>query len=148
MNPVSRILVPTDLSECAGAAAAWAAGLARQLGAVIELVTVVDTTHFNEIYGDETLRNQRIAHIRGEAGKQLEAFAQRYLGGLEQVRREVRDGNTMQEILAAAGEKGCELIVMGTHGRTGVAHLLIGSVAEKVVRQSTVPVLTVRPPRA
>jgi nucleotide-binding universal stress UspA family protein len=58
----------------------------------------------------------------------------------------VRDGYTSLEIMQAARELGSDLIVMGTHGRTGLAHLVIGSVAEKVVRKSTVPVLTVRGP--
>lgn len=148
MHPVQRILVATDFSECAGAAAEWAAGLALQLGAAIELVTVVDTTHFNEIYGDETLRAERIAHIHGAAVQQLEAFAARHLAGQPQVRHEVRDGNTSLEILAAARDRDCQLIVVGTHGRSGLAHLLIGSVAEKVVRGSVVPVVTVRQPPA
>jgi nucleotide-binding universal stress UspA family protein len=51
------------------------------------------------------------------------------------------------EILHAAKEKGADLIVLGTHGRTGVPHLLFGSVAERVVRQATCPVLTVRNPK-
>ena len=148
MNTVQRILVPTDFSACAGTAAEWAAGLARQVGAAIELVTVVDTTHFTEIYGDETLRRERIAHIHGEAERQLADFAERHLRGQAPLRREVRDGNTFLQIVEAVREKGCDLIVMGTHGRTGLAHLLIGSVAEKVVRGSVVPVVTVRPAEA
>jgi nucleotide-binding universal stress UspA family protein len=56
----------------------------------------------------------------------------------------VRDGDTFQEILGAAKELESDVIVMGTHGRTGLAHLLIGSVAEKVVRKSPIPVMTVR----
>ena len=62
------------------------------------------------------------------------------------LRAHVRAGNTFLEILQAAQELGSDLIVMGTHGRTGLAHVLIGSVAEKVVRKNTVPVLTVRGP--
>lgn len=145
MKPVQRILVPTDFSDCAGVAAQWAAPLARLLGAAVEVVTVVDTTHFAEIYGDEAFRAERITQIRGEARQQLEGFARRHFPGLQSVSCDVCDGNTFLEILRAAREKGCDLIVMGTHGRTGLAHLLIGSVAEKVVRKSPIPVVTVRP---
>lgn len=145
MKPVQRILVPTDFSDCAGVAAQWAAPLARLLGAAVEVVTVVDTTHFAEIYGDEAYRTERITQIHGEAMQQLEGFARRHFPGLQSVSCDVRDGNTFLEILQAAREKGCDLIVMGTHGRTGLAHLLIGSVAEKVVRKSPIPVVTVRP---
>jgi nucleotide-binding universal stress UspA family protein len=145
MKAIERILVPTDFSDCAGAAADLAAQLAKQLGAAIELVTVVDTSPLLEAYGDVDYRNERIAYIRGKAREQLDAFARKHFAGLERVRQDVRDGNTFLEILQAARDTGCDLIVLGTHGRTGLAHLLLGSVAEKVVRKSPVPVLTVRP---
>jgi nucleotide-binding universal stress UspA family protein len=144
MKAIEWILVPTDFSECAGAAAEQAAQLAKQLGAAIEVVTVVDTSPLLEAYGDVDYRNERIAYIRGQARQQLEAFARKHFAGLERVRQDVRDGNTFLEILQAAHDTGSDLIVLGTHGRTGLAHLLIGSTAEKVVRKSPVPVLTVR----
>lgn len=145
MKAIQRILVPTDFSEGSGAAADFAAQLAKQLGATIDLVTVVDTTPLLEAYGDVTFRNERIAHIRGEARERLERFAQHHFAALEHVTPQVRDGNVFLEILHAAHDAGSDLIVMGTHGRTALVHLLIGSVAEKVVRQSPVPVLTVGP---
>jgi nucleotide-binding universal stress UspA family protein len=144
MKAIERILVPTDFSECAGAAADQAAQLAKQLGAAIEVVTVVDTSPLLEAYGDVDYRNERIAYIRGQARQQLEAFTRKHFAGPERARQEVRDGNTFLEILRAAHDTGSDLIVLGTHGRTGLAHLLIGSIAEKVVRKSPVPVLTVR----
>jgi nucleotide-binding universal stress UspA family protein len=147
MRPIQRILVPTDFSECSGAAAAVADQLAKQIGAAIELVTVVDTSPLQEAYGDEAFRNERIAHIRGVAEQKLEQFAQRHFPAPRAARLHVRDGNTLSEILAAARDTGSDLIVMGTQGRTGLTHLLIGSVAEKVVRHSEIPVITVRPSR-
>ena len=146
MKPVQRILVPTDFSDCSAAAADLAAQLARQLGAAVEVVTVVDTSPLLEAYGDVAYREERIADIRGQAGRKLDAFTEAHCAGIESVRSQVRDGNTLDEILEAARETGSELIVMGTHGRTGLAHLLIGSIAEKVVRHSPLPVLTVRGP--
>lgn len=56
----------------------------------------------------------------------------------------LRDGNPVRELLAAAKERHASMIVMGTHGRKGISHALLGSVAEKVIRQSEIPVLTVR----
>jgi nucleotide-binding universal stress UspA family protein len=144
MKPIARILVPTDFSECAGAAAEQAAQLAKQLGAAIAVVTVVDTSPLLEAYGDVDYRNERIAYIRGQARQQLEAFTRKHFAGLEGIRQDVRDGNTFLEILQAARDTASDLIVLGTHGRTGLAHLLIGSIAEKVVRKSPIPVLTVR----
>ncbi len=145
MKAIERILVPTDFSDCAAAAADLAARLARQLGAADELVTVVDTSPLLEVYGDVQYRDERIAYIRDKARQELGAFARKHFAGVDRVRQDVRDGNTFLEILQAAKDTGSDLIVMGTYGRTGLAHLLIGSVAEKVVRKSPVPVLTVRP---
>jgi nucleotide-binding universal stress UspA family protein len=62
------------------------------------------------------------------------------------VERHVRDGDPSEEILAVARETRSDLIVMGTHGRTGVGRLLMGSVAEQVMRRATCPVLTVKTP--
>jgi len=143
MNPIKRILVPTDFSECSAAAARLAAMLARQLGAVIDAITVVDTAPLQEAYGDEAYRNERIAFIASRARTHLEEFVAAHLSGVS-VDVHVRDGDTYVEIDAAAKDLSCDLVVMGTHGRTGLAHLLVGSVAEKVVRHSPVPVLTVR----
>ena len=73
-------------------------------------------------------------------------FTGQHFADLPQVTVHVRDGNTFLEILQAARDFRSDLIVMGTHGRTGLAHLLSGSVAEKVMRASTIPVMTVRAP--
>ncbi|MCK6556065.1 universal stress protein [Candidatus Binatia bacterium] len=145
MKAIKRILVPTDFSECSVAAARFAAALARQFGAAIDAVTVVDTSPLVEAYGDETYRNERVTFIRDRAREQLTGFVAANLAGL-QVVQHVRDGDTYVEIDRVATELECGLVVMGTHGRTGLAHLLVGSVAEKVVRHSSVPVVTVRSP--
>jgi nucleotide-binding universal stress UspA family protein len=145
MRPIQRLLVPTDFSECSEAAAAVAAQLAKRLGAAVELLTVVDTTPLLEAYGYVEFREERIAQIRADAEAKLGAFASKHFAGLGQVRHHVYDGNVFLKILEAAADIGSDLIVLGTHGRTGLAHLLIGSIAEKVVRKSPVPVLTVRP---
>ncbi len=146
MKAVEKILVVTDFSLCAGAAADAAAQLASQLRARVDVVTVVDTSPLLEAYGDVEFRTQRITAIRSEAQDKAVQFVKRHFGDREGVNVHVRDGNTFLEILQAAQDLGSDLIVMGTHGRTGLAHLVIGSVAEKVVRKSTIPVLTVRGP--
>lgn len=145
MEAIKRILVPTDFSACSAAAARSAADLARQFGATIDAVAVVDTSPLAEAYGDEAYRNERIAFIRDRARSELTDFVAAHLAGVP-VTQHVRDGDTYLEIDRATKEFGCGLVVMGTHGRTGLAHLLVGSVAEKVVRHSPVPVMTVRAP--
>jgi len=144
MKPISRILVATDLSSCAASAADVAAELARQVKATVDVVTVVDTLPLGEAYGDASYRAERIAVIHDEARQKAAAFADRHFGANTSVKVHVRDGTTSKEIVQAAQDLGSDLIVVGTHGRTGLAHLVIGSIAEKVVRSSVVPVLTVR----
>lgn len=146
MATFERILVPTDFSESSQAAADLAAELARRLGSEVRAVTVVDTRPLEHAYGDEAFRYQRIEAIRSEAQQELDRFVGKHFAGCAKVEAIVRDGDAFSEILAGATDTGCDLIVMGTHGRTGLVHLLIGSVAEKVVRHAPIPVLTVRPP--
>jgi len=147
MKPVQRILVPIDASAGAVTAGDVAAQMARDLHAAVDVVTVVDTSPLTEAYGDVSFRSERIAEIRAIAREHAARFAQRYFADIDGVAVHVRDGNTFLEILQAARDFRSDLIVMGTHGRTGIAHLLIGSIAEKVVRASAVPVMTVRAPR-
>ncbi|MBI3781830.1 MAG: universal stress protein [Deltaproteobacteria bacterium] len=144
MKSIRRILIATDFSKGANAAARLAAEWARRLKASVDVVTVVDTLPLVEAYGDASYRKERAAEIREDARRRVEKFAVDGFSGCGRVRAYVRDGYTSSEIMAAACELDSDLIVMGTHGRTGIAHLVIGSVAEKVVRKSPVPVLTVR----
>jgi nucleotide-binding universal stress UspA family protein len=146
MRSIQRILVPTDCSPGAAAAGEVAAQIASDLHAAIDVVTVVDTSPLEEAYGDVTFRTQRIGEIRAVAHEHAVRFARQHFANLPQVSVHVRDGNTFLEILQSARDFRSDLIVMGTHGRTGIAHLVIGSVAEKVVRASSVPVMTVRAP--
>ena len=141
---VQRILMPTDCSPGSAAAAKTAAQIAADLHAAIDVVTVVDTSPLEEAYGDVAFRTQRINEVRGTAREHATRFAGRHFTGIPNVAVHVRDGNTFLEILQAARDLHSDMIIMGTHGRTGIAHLIIGSVAEKVVRASTIPVMTVR----
>ena len=144
MKSFRRILVATDCSSGAAAAGDMAARLAHDLGAAVDVLTAVDTSALEQAYDDVTFRTKRIAETRAIAQEYATSFAKRHLANVAQVAVHVRDGNPFLEILQAARDFHSDVIVMGTHGRTGVAHLLIGSVAEKVVRASHVPVLTVR----
>ena len=144
MMKLERMMVPTDFSPGSDAAAEFAAELAGRLKTSVDVVTVVDTSAFREIYADPEYRTQRIADVHGDARNRAGEFASRHFRKVEGVKVHVRDGNTYLELMEAARELGSDMIVMGTHGRTGIAHLLIGSTTEKVVRASAVPVITVR----
>jgi len=146
---IRRILVATDFSPCADAAAAVAAQLARQLDAGVEVVTFVDTSWVTDASGEPAWHRQRVDEIHQQARKRLQEFADRQFTGVEDLRVHVFDGgldppNPSVGVISVAETLKCDLIVLGTHGKTGLEHLLIGSVAEKVVRASGIPVLTVR----
>ena len=85
--------------------------------------------------------------FEAECLRRLEAIAREKLAGVSH-EIFVASGNAAPEILNLAAERDIDLIVMGTHGRTGVKHFLLGSVAERVVRESPVPVLTIHPKAA
>jgi len=147
----SRILVPTDFSPTSDAALEHARALARAFGAELQLVHVFEDPLLSgaitaEAYVPEApevreaLMNEaqaRLAHrIRPEDQDALRATG------------EIITGSPASAIADHAARVGASLIVMGTHGRGGVAHLLLGSVAERVVRTARCPVLTVRGPAA
>jgi universal stress protein A len=142
---VKTILVPVDFSAGSEAAVEWAQVIAARFGAVLILLHVVDSSA-NAIIGGPggVLAPPPAAalyeELRDEARRAMADLAARTPGA----QTILRDGTPRLEILAAAQEVGADLIVMGTHGRTGLAHLLFGSVAEHVVRHAPVPVFTVR----
>lgn len=141
-NEGGVIVVPTDFEDASGKALELAKNLAGKLGAEVVLVHVYSLPTYTYPGLEPTL-------LPGFHGEVMQA-AQRALDdlGMAQggVRTLLREGDTALEILAVAGELGARFIVMGTHGRKGLSHLFLGSVAEKVVRRSTVPVMTVRAP--
>lgn len=143
----NRILVPTDFSETADAALGYAKQLATKTGASLHLLHV-----FTDPYAVAACAAEVYAVVPAEARERaLDEARQRLLERLdiieEQQFRSTRGmvrGLTAPQIVAYASNQDIDLIVMGTHGRRGVAHLLLGSVAEHVVRIATCPVLTVR----
>jgi nucleotide-binding universal stress UspA family protein len=138
------ILVPTDFSSGAKQAAEEALALTRAFGGRTVFLHVRERrTLFPPAYGVAPV----LSPITVET---LEPEWQRFLhelplgGGLEW-EQQTREGDAAQTIVDAATDMGAELIVMGTHGRTGLAHMLLGSVTEKVVRLAECSILTVRP---
>jgi universal stress protein A len=136
---ISRILVATDFSAQASKALEWARSLVDAFGAKLVLVHVIDIFSLAETSG--LMVGTDLLHVlREQAQKGMEEL-KALIPDAETV---VREASPRPVIVDAALELNCQLIVMGTHGRSGLAHLLLGSVAEYVVRHSKVPVLTVR----
>jgi nucleotide-binding universal stress UspA family protein len=140
---VHRILVPMDFSDCAGDALDYATMMATQFKAKVILVHVIEA---QGLTGGFTLSVQeRDQALEAVAGKLLADTAASLEAGGVGVTREVRKGVSYEQILKGAEEHNADLIVMGTNGRTGLERLVLGSVAEKVVRLAKCAVLTVHP---
>ena len=146
MRKVERILVAVDLGETTEGTCATAAELARAFGAELVFLHVYDVSSVEELPReapslslDQVLENLRM-QIRSKLG-QLEEVPARFRVEV------VPDGPVAQAVLDAAERYRADLIVMGTHGRTGLPRVLLGSVAETVLRRASVPVLVV-PARA
>ncbi len=153
-GPVQRILVPTDFSETADAALADAYLLADRLGASVRLLHVLDDPFLAEGLAAEAYiaeaPTMRTALLEDAKGRLAHRAAQHRRAGAGAGRNgvpvstEVLFGNGARTIAEYAAQRNTDLIVMGTHGRSGLAHLLIGSVAERLIRTAPCPVLTVR----
>lgn len=143
MPAIHRILCPVDFSESSERAADYAVALARQLGAGVHFLHAWQMPVYAFPDGAVILGPDVVAQITSELQKSLDALVERHRQPELAVEGHLAQGLPDREIVRAAEELGCELIVMGTHGRTGLPHLFLGSVAERVVRTSPIPVLTV-----
>ena len=147
MIEIKKILVPLDLSEVAEHAVIYAEELAAVYGARLHLLHVVDARGM-DVTG-------AVGAPPNSGGLANETIVEAAENGLEQIREAiqgveaevvVRVGSPRKDIVAYAKEQEIDVIVMATHGRSGLSHALIGSVAEKVVQTAPCPVLTVRHP--
>jgi universal stress protein A len=141
---VQHVLVPIDFSATADRALEYAIALAQQLHARLTLLHVL---HLTPLEMGEMTPGVTATYL-----DDLETDAQHLLqASLERVQRAGLQGDSLlvqgtptHTIVDAAGTQGVDLIIMGTHGRTGLTHVLLGSVAEHVVRQAPCPVLVIR----
>jgi universal stress protein A len=148
MIDLHRILVPTDFSTHSHNALTYAAAFAEKFGAELYLLHVVQ---------DLALFIPEAVSVAPPAMPPIEQMTAGVREALERVvlendlnrftvHCEVREGTPFYEIIQFAKEANVDLIIMGTHGRSGLAHVLLGSVTERVVRKAPCPVLTVRDP--
>ncbi len=154
---LTKILAPTDFSDFSGFSMEWAAYLAHMTKAELLLLHVVSEEEgriVNEILGDGAVAQivvgtrtevleERCRRMRG----QYEAAIARHIQQDLKVRQIVRIGVPFLEIVRVAKEEDVDMVVLGTHGRTGLSQVLIGSVAEKVVHHAHCPVLTIKHPQ-
>ena len=138
-----RVLIPHDFSTCSEQALDLAAAWAQQLGLVPVLLHVVEPVVFPEFYAINALPQNQLHNLSARAGEALREAADRHLPDFEPEIRVVT-GQPADAIVTTAAEAACDLIVMATQGLGALQQVLVGSVAEAVVRTADVPVLTVR----
>lgn len=145
MLQIKRILAPIDFSGHAEQSLAYAREIAFPYQAVLDLLHVIEEPTFPAMYG--TVMNElygKIPNVSQDARKAMQELLARSEGPDVETGLHVVKGRAGAEILRFIEQHDVDLVVMPTHGLTGLEHLLIGSVAEKVVRQALCPVLVVK----
>ncbi len=150
MSNFNKILVPVDFSPSSKLALEYALTLAERFGGSVHVLHAWEVPAY--LRPDLTVWSGEVSatladHAHAEAERALLQFlADMKLVGRKNVTSQIISGSPYATILAIAEEGKYDMIAMGTHGRTGLSHLVLGSVAEKIVRHSKCPVLTVRAP--
>jgi nucleotide-binding universal stress UspA family protein len=141
-----HILVPTDFSEFSKQALKSALDLAQTFGAKLLLLHVVEPPPYPiEGLVPSQLGANLLADLERQASNELAALLPEAQGLQVEIARRVSIGIPYRKIVEVAAEEKIDLIVMTTHGRTGITHMVMGSVAERVVRTAPCPVLSIRP---
>jgi nucleotide-binding universal stress UspA family protein len=144
---VKKILVPTDFSESARYALNYAVDLNRELKARLYLLHVLqDFTEFSEYNLSPSILPQLYLEFEENAAKRLEDMMADMVPSEISCGTYILHGVPFYEIIQFAKKENIDLIVIGSHGRTGLKHVLFGHTAEKVVKKASCPVLTVRHP--
>ena len=145
MKEIKKILLPTDFSEVGTVIAAYTQYLSKKFDAEVHLLHVVmNLEHLGNVYvPEEKIRKIEEETLSG-AEKRITGFAAEFLMGLP-VKTHIIVGDPAIEIVKFAEQKNIDLIIMGTHGRKGLDKIVFGSVALRVVKKATCPVLTVNP---
>jgi universal stress protein A len=152
MSQFKKILVPVDFSPSSKLALEYALSLAERFDGSVHVLHAWEVPAY--LRPDLTVWSGEVsatladhAHAEAERGM-LQFLADAKVVGRRNVTSQIASGAPYVTILSLAEEGKFDLIAMGTHGRTGLSHLVLGSVAEKIVRHSKCPVLTVRAPHA
>jgi len=145
MVDIKKILCAVDFSEMSPHVAAYAQALAKCMSADIDVVFVASTLERYRHFDIPAASFQNLAQkIAGESEKMMDKFIQENFS-IANVRGKILKGYADEEILNHARKEDVDLIILGTHGKKKVDKLFFGSVAEKVVKGSEIPVLTIRP---
>ncbi len=138
------IVFPTDFSEASLAALPWARRMAEQLQAEIHCVYVVEEPHIYATLDMGPVPIPSVEELSRSAGKRMDAFASTHLKAAGGITTRVLVGRPAEELVRYAKENNAALIIMTTHGYSGVKHVLLGSTTEAVLRHASCPVLSIR----
>ncbi len=142
---LKKILVPVDFSDCSVAALKAAINIARQFEAkILALHVIHDPAEAPGFYASQKAGKKVFRNMEDSATQMMEEFASKRLRKYDKHECHVRPGIPATQILQIAEEKKVDMIAMGTHGRGGLDRLMLGSVADRVIRSSQCPVLIVR----
>jgi nucleotide-binding universal stress UspA family protein len=143
---VKKILVPIDFSDYSKKALQYAFNLAQHFNAQIVLIYVIEPVIYPADFsmGQVALPSVDV-EMNTRAKEELESLAKKEISGLD-FKTVIKTGKPFVEIVETAAEEDIDLIIIASHGHTGVEHLLFGSTAEKVIRKAPCPVLTLREP--
>lgn len=146
MKPFKKILFPVDISDNSPNIAPWVILMAERFDTEIHLLFVArelgQYASFSVVPG--AIEQFEAKLVKGAETK-IEEFAEVHLKGYPDVITRVALGNPAQKILDYIGDEEIDLVIMGTHGRKGLDRIFFGSVADRVVKMSPVPVLTINP---
>ncbi|NVN89111.1 MAG: universal stress protein [Desulfuromonadales bacterium] len=149
MRPFNNILIAIDFSENSTYAFDYALTLARQFNAELTVMHVInEPIDLRGFYVPHISFEQLEKEIEAGATGMMEKFCQEKMGDFRNYKTSIVNGIPYEEIIRKAKDIDASLIVLGTHGRTGLDHIIFGSTAERVVRSSPCPVLSIRLPEA
>jgi nucleotide-binding universal stress UspA family protein len=142
---LQRILVPIDFSDHSKNALKYAITFAQQFKASIDLIYVVEPTIYPADFSFGQIGFPNVEEeLQAHGNEELETLIKKEISGKVAARKAVRTGKPFYEINQYAQERDIDLIIIATHGHSGMEHILFGSTAEKVVRKAPCPVLVVR----
>ncbi len=145
MKDFKTILFAADFSESSDYAFSYAMSLAQKYSARLVIIHVInEPVDLRGFYVPHISFEKLEQEIEAGAQKMMEKFCRTHVKGINDYETFILPGIPYDEIIKKATEMSADLIVMGTHGRAGLDHVLFGSTAEKVVRKSPIPVMTIR----
>jgi nucleotide-binding universal stress UspA family protein len=139
---IRKILVPYDFSERSAAAVTYAGAWAKGLGAEITLLHVVEPVVYPEFYSVDLLPDDTMSRVTERANQELDSAADQLLGGIETT-AEIQIGRAAETIVGRAKPGDFDLVIMGKRGLSALEHLIMGSVAESVLRRCKIPMVAV-----